>query len=191
MRQPAVNHGKAQTPRQWRCWAPRPCTGGRDRAARGAHRPRGPVCRLAGRSLNWSLRRYVRASSLRVWLRRRQAETRCAPCPAATRAPTARAGAVGRDGLRRAGRHPGPAGQGRPGGPPDGRTRPSGTRRRHPKYRNGQMEHFTQAAMVRRGRARPGPAGSSAEREGARDLGLATLRDRATMQGDIFRFVMT
>lgn len=61
-----------------RTWAPVPGLQRRARTARrpglpATHRSRRWIPIAAPQSLNWSLRRYVRASSLRVWLMRRAA----------------------------------------------------------------------------------------------------------------------
>jgi hypothetical protein len=94
MKKPAVNHHKAHKSPQWRsgAWSPRPgapSPGSRPVPSRS--RPGGRVPVPRSRRLNWTLRRYVRASSLRVWLRRQAPEAGGAPVSA------------GGDGLRPAG----------------------------------------------------------------------------------------
>ena len=81
MNKAAVNHHKAHKPRQWPTGARSPRVGvpssgvrhgpaARVAGARGVGRPRGCNFPHVRESLNWTLRRYVRASSLRVSLRR-------------------------------------------------------------------------------------------------------------------------
>jgi hypothetical protein len=96
MKKPAVNHHKEHKSPQWRSEARAPelryraefssGTAARDAGPGSAkpagRRPRRRVSLLRGKSLNWTLRRYVRASSLRVWLRRHAPEAGGAPVPA-------------------------------------------------------------------------------------------------------------
>jgi hypothetical protein len=137
-----------------------------------------------GESLNWSLRRYVRASSLRVWLVRHGRAT---------------GGAADRHGrLREAGGRPG----GRPGGagasrPPApreravSRPRPAGTAPRKPLYRNGQMEHYAQLVAGLRGGVRCAAGIAPRENANPRDQVLATLGSKTDVQSNIFGFVTT
>jgi hypothetical protein len=108
MIKPAVNHDKAHKSPQWRAGARPPRAGvprpeSRRRAAgapagrpgAGPRRvprrpPGGGDSLLCGKSLNWTLRRYVRASSLRVWLRRHRPEAIGEPVPRAAGAPPGR-----------------------------------------------------------------------------------------------------
>jgi hypothetical protein len=182
---PAVNHHKTQKPPQWRTSARPPRAGvplpelrhgpaagggGRGGAASGKSRPRCHVSLSRGKSLNWTLRRYVRASSLRVWLRRQTPEAGGAPVPAGRGDPLRVAGR--RTGTVRETCSPAPA------------ERPLGgslSRDRMLRYgicRNRQMEHLTQVAASLRGGVRRGAAITARERAAARDLALTTLSDK-------------
>jgi len=182
MKKPAVNSHKAHKSLQWRigAWWPRatvPLPGCRHGAAaghcRGAHekrRPQGRVPLSLRGSLNWSLRRYVRASSLRVWLRRHAPEAGAASVPS---------GRIGL--LRAAGLRAGKAGQARSPASvkrANGVSRPSAHALRYRTHRNRQMEHFTQVAASLRGGVRRGTAITMRERADVRDLVLTTFSSR-------------
>jgi hypothetical protein len=191
MKKPAVGHDKAHKSPQWRTGArssrpgfplpefryrPEFVSGtaangtGPGGAGPGRHRSRSRVSLLRGKSLNWTLRRYVRASSLRVWLRRQAPGAGGAPVPA------------GRDGpLRTASRQAGTA--------REARCPASGERLhgvslsrdhllRYRIHRNRQMEHLTQVAVSLRGGVRRGAAITPRERAAAQDLVLTTLSDK-------------
>jgi hypothetical protein len=159
--------------------------GGRSRA-----RPGRPVRRPDRGALNWSLRRYVPASSLRVWLTRRIAGPAGAPGP--VRAPWA---VIAVDGCPRrgggrlpvvsAGARP-PASGTRPGG-----VWPHGRRSCRCSQRNGQMEYFTLVKAGLRGGVRRGAAIASRECRGAQDQVLTTLGSKTCVQSNIFGFVTT
>jgi hypothetical protein len=124
---------------------------------------------LSGESLNWSLRRYVRASSLRVWLTRRAlAMARSVRLAGAVSAGRGCSGAVAKAGW--------PA---------------VGGQRAIRLYRNGQMEHYTQVATGPRGGVRCGVTAGAAARGSAQDLVLTTLGSKVIMESNIFRLVMT
>jgi hypothetical protein len=182
---PAVNHHKTQKPPQWRTGARPPHAGvplpelrhgpaagggGGGGAASGKSRPRCHVSLSRGKSLNWTLRRYVRSSSLRVWLRRQTPEAGGAPVSAGRGDP-----------LRGAGRRTRTA---RETHSPAHAERPLGvslSRDRMLRYgirRNRQMEHLTQVAASLRGGVRRGAAITARERAAARDLALTTLSDK-------------
>jgi hypothetical protein len=152
-------------------------TGRRGPAARCLHvtSPRGP-----GGYLNWSLRRYVRPSWLRVWLLRQMRET---------------GGAADRGGpLRAGGQRPRAVGASRLTAPSEraaGGSRPAVPAARKPLHRNGQMEHSTQVVAGLRGGVRW--SGAIAPRESAhlRDQVLTTLGSKTNVQSNIFGFVMT
>ena len=144
-----------------------------------------------GASLNWSLRRYVRASPPRVWLIRQR---------------TAAGGPTFRSDPRRArGGRPGVTGN--PGWPAPGMAVAGGSRpavrgSRRAIWRslqaswrslqgNGQMEHSTQVAVGLRGDVRPGEAIAPRDSAGPPDLGLTTFGDEVNLKSNIFGFVMT
>ena len=177
MNKVALNHHKAHRSPQW----PTSATAGRphracrhdvaDRAGRGGGAPlaRGPFGRTfppARESLNWSLRRYVRASSLRVWLRRQAPRAGGAPVTvgsgvilrAAPRSKTTRKASS-------------PALVARIGGV----SLSMDDSLRYRIHRNRQMEHFTQLAASLRGGVRHGAAITPRERSAAWDLVLTTL----------------
>jgi len=139
-------------------------------AGPGGRRSRCRVSLLWGKSLNWTLRRYVRASSLRVWLRRQAPGAGGAPVPA------------GRDGpLRTASRQAGTAREARCpalGERLHGVSLSRDHLLRYRIYRNRQMEHLTQAAASLRGGVRRGAAITPRERAAAQDLVLTTLSDK-------------
>ena len=156
-----------------------------------AGRLAGAVRRPRGASLNWSLRRYVRASPPRVWLIRQR---------------TAAGGPTFRGDPRRA-RGGRPGATGNPGWPAPGRavaggSRPPGRGSRRAIWRslqaswrslngNGQMEHSTQVAAGLRGDVRPGEAIAPRDSAGPPDLGLTTFGDEVNLKSNIFGFVMT
>jgi hypothetical protein len=185
MNKSALNHHKAHKPLQWRtgAWSPRagaPLPGFRHRPAAGGaghgggtsaeRRSQGRAFPPRRESLNWTLRRYVRASSLRVWLRRQAPGAGGAPVPA------------GRDGpLRTASRRAGTAREARCPAPGERLYGVSLSRDRLLRYRihrNRQMEHLTQVAASVRGGVRRGAAITPRECAAAQDLVLTTLSDK-------------
>jgi hypothetical protein len=186
MNKAAVNHHKEHKPPQYRAGvrsrragAPRPglrhgpaaggaCHGG---GRSGECRPRGRAFPSMRESLNWTLRRYVRALSLRVWLRRQASGAGGTPVPA------------GRYGLL-------PAAAGRAGtagetGSPASVERVNGVSLsldhalRYRIHRNRQMEHLTQVAASLRGGVRRGAAITPREGTVAWNLVLTTLSNKA------------
>jgi hypothetical protein len=189
MRKPAVNYGKAYKSPQWRP-GPRPpragvplpgfryrpelrygtAAGGTGGAGPGERRPRGRDSLFPGKSLNWTLRRYVPASSLRVWLRRQVPGAGGAPVPAGRGAP-----------LRVASGQAGTASGGHSPAPGERLHGVSLSRDRVLRYRihrNRQMEHLTQAAASLRGGVRRGAAITPRERAPAPDLVLTTISNK-------------
>jgi hypothetical protein len=182
MKKPAANHHKPHKSPKW--WAgdglsgagvplPEsgclPCASGADDggAAPGKGRSRCHVPPARAKSLNWTLRRSVRASSLRVWLRRHAPETGGATVPAD------RNGA-----LRVAGRRTAAAGDVRSsarGDPPHGVSLSRDHLLRYRIHRIRQMGHLTQVAGSVRGGVRRGGAITTRECTGAPDLVLTTL----------------
>ena len=170
-----VNHHKTDKSPPWHgacgAGAEAPVTSpGRSAAgARGprATRPRHRIPRSRAGSLNWSLRRYVLASSLRVWLRRR---------PGGEGRPDTPAGRGGRLGARA--RRPGTVGGTRS---PllrergSGGSRASGSVLGYRASRNRQMEHLAQPAVSLRGGVRRGSAIAARESVDAGGLILTTL----------------
>jgi hypothetical protein len=217
MKKPAVNHHNAHKSPQWRSgeWSPRAGVtppGSRRRAVAGAARrclpvpfrrrpgARVPVPRSPGPS--WTLRRYVRASPPRVWLRRQAPEAGGPPVPAGGDGPRSAGGRLGAAvaaGLVVAGPMvAGPVVAGTVvartaalGGRARGVSLSGEHALRYGVHRNRQMEHFTQVAEGLRGGVRRGAAITRRERGAAPDLGLATLSDIACVQSNIFKFVMT
>lgn len=185
MKKRAVNHHKAHKSPQWPPGAPSPCAVVQWREFRS-----GPVAsgafhandatarrRSRGRDLpspweppSLSLRRYVRTSSPRVWLRRQGAEAGGAPVP------------TGRHGLSiRSAEGPGWAeesvGQ-YPGERLNGVSLCRDHALRYRVRRNRQMEHLTQVAASLRGGIRRDAAITPREREAAKDLVMTTLSDK-------------
>ena len=198
MNKAAVNHHKEHKPPEYRvgarpqrAGAPRPvlrhgraadgaCRGG---CRCGERRPRSRAFPSMRESLNWTLRRYVRALSLRVWLRRQAPGTGGTPVRA------------GRDSLlraaaRRAGRA-GEAGSPAPVERVNGVSLSLDRALRYRIHRNRQMEHMTQVAASLRGGVRRGAAITPRERAVALDLVLTTLSNRTCVRSNIFGFVMT
>jgi hypothetical protein len=185
MKKPAANHHKTHKSPKWRTGGRRPCAGvplpefrcraassgtgpGGGAAGKGRTRCRVPPAR--GKSLNWTLRRSVRASSPRVWLRRHAPETGGATVPAD------RNGA-----LRVAGRRTAAAGDVRSsarGDPPHGVSLSWDHLLRYRIHRNRQMGHLTQVAESVRGGVRRGSAITPRECTDALDLVLTTLCSR-------------
>jgi hypothetical protein len=178
MNKAAVNHHKAHKPRQWPTGARSPRVGvpssgvrhgpaARVAGAPGVERPRGCNFPHVRESLNWTLRRYVRALSLRVSLRRQAPGTGGTPVPA------------GRDRLRRAAAQR--AGAARKAGSPVPAERMIGVSLstdhalRYRIHRNRQMEHLTQVAASLRGGVRRGAAITTREHPASRDLLSTTL----------------
>lgn len=156
-------------------------------------RPGGRVPVPRPHCLNWTLRRYVRASSLRVWLRRQAPEAGGAPVSAGGDGPRPAGGRLGAaavagpvvvdivvantvvatavaDGTAQ-------ARTAAPGGRPRGVSLSSEHALRYGVHRNRQMEHLTQVAEGLQGGIRRGAAITTRERDAAPDLGLATLSD--------------
>lgn len=205
MNKASVNHHKTHKPRQWRTSAcppgaraplPGPCRGtgaaaGSGRGESGAaHRTawtRGRAFPPMRESLNWTLRRYVRALSLRVSLRRQAPGAGCAPVPA------------GRVGLFRAAPARVPARAARTGKTSapapvervDGVSLSMDHAPRYRIHRNRQMEHFTQVTASLRGGVRRDSAITPRERPAPWDRGLTTLSSKTCVESNIFRFVMT
>jgi hypothetical protein len=198
MKKPAANHHKTHKSPKWRtgdglpgAGVPLPEFGCRAEAGRAGHdgvvpgkvRSRHRVPAGRGKSLNWTLRRYVRASSLRVWLRRRAPESGGAIAPAdrngALRVAVRRTATAGQvrcrhAAIRRAAcRCPGMTGCGTVS------------------LENRQMGHLAQVAESVRGGVRRGAAITPRECTGALDLVLTTLGNRMNVQSNIFGFVMT
>ncbi len=185
MEKPAANHHKAHRPAQWRAAARPACAGvplpaSRCRAAaipaprpgpwpgRRRRRYRDPL--LWGKSPNWALRRYVRASLRRVWLRRQAPEKGGAPVPVGGGGPSASAaGQAGRRRLaqRRAARRRLAGGRGVSLSTSHGL--------RYLIHRNRQLEHLTQVVACLRGGVWRGAAITPRERDVARDLVSAPL----------------
>ena len=193
MRNPAVNDAKANTPPAAGRTGGPPCAGRRSRvpwrrsgsAGCGAvalspgqsrRLPRLPVCG----PLNWSLRGYVQASSLDVWLLRRVPVTSGAACRSAVRGPGGPRPFAAADGHAAGARQRTGGGSRCLGHPPWQRV-----------YRNGQMEHSAQVTVGLRGDVRGRAAIAGRERAHALDLGSATLGSKTCIQSNIFRFVMT
>jgi hypothetical protein len=134
-------------------------------------------------SLNRSLRRYVQASSLRVWLRRRARAIGDATAPGGSggsfRAlgwPAEAAGCIRPPLVRERA---------------DGVSRVGARALEYRASRNRQMEHLVKAAVSLRGGVRRGSAITPRECADAEDLVLATLGSKAGVQSNIFGFVMT
>ena len=175
MNKSAVKHHKAHRSPQWRgCrWAiadvppPDPRHGAAAPEAPGARWPRRRFRLSPPGSLNWSLRRYVPASSLRVWLMRRATGTGRAD------------GMTGRHGSPApAGGEPGRARTRPPGSSSeraDGGSRPPGSTRRYRPSENRQMAHLVQVAAGLRGGVRRGSAITAREGADRDDLILTTL----------------
>ena len=182
MNKAAVNHHKAHKPRQWRTGTRSPRVGvpspgfRHGPAARvagpggapGEGRPRGRNFPHVRESLNWTLRRYVRALSLRVSLRRQAPGTGGTPVPA------------GRDRLRRAAAQR-----------VIGVSLSTDHALRYRIHRNRQMEHLTQVAASLRGGVRRGAAITPREHTVPQDLLSTTLSYKTCVQSNIFGFVMT
>ena len=189
MRKPVVNYDKAHKSPQWRPGARAPrasvplpgfryqtesCHGsaasGAGGAGPGKRRPRGRHSLFPGKSLNWTLRRYVRASSLRVWLRRQVPEAGGAPAPAGRGDPLRVAS--GQAGTASGGRSPAPG----------ERLHGVSLRRdrvlRYGIHRNRQMGHLIQAVARLRGGVRRGAAITPRERAAALDLLLTTSSNK-------------
>jgi len=178
MKKSAVIHQKAHMPPQWHgaWWAtvgialpPLPRGGAVPGHAGGLRADRWLALSSEG-SLNWSLRRYVPDSSLRVWLRRRVSGIGDATAPGgqggsphAPGWPTRAAGYVR---------------------PLSFRERANGvspTSGRAPGYRasrNRQMEHLVQAVVGLRGGVRRDSAITPRERANPEDLLSTTLRNK-------------
>jgi len=214
MNKAPANHHKTHKPRQWRTSAcpPRaaapllgPCrgtvaAGSTERGESGArHRTawtRGGAFPPVRESLNWTLRRYVRALSLRVSLRRQAPEA----ASAATRAPVP-AGRVGpfragflSTGSARVTARAATTGETSPPAPVeqvDGVSLSTHHALRYRIHRNRQMEHFTQVAASLRGGVRRDSAITPRERPAPWDLGLTTLSSMTGVESNIFGFVMT
>ena len=185
MKKLAANHHKPHKSPKWRtsdglpdAGVPLPESGCLPRASGAGDGGAAPVtgrsrCRVLparGKSLNWTLRRYVQASSLRVWLRRHAPETGGATVPAD------RNGA-----LRVAVRRTATAGDVRPsarGDQPHGVSLSRDHLLRYRIHRNRQIGHLTQVAESVRGGVRRGAAITPRECTGALDLVLTTLSNK-------------
>jgi hypothetical protein len=188
MNKAEVNHHKAHKPlqrwasaRPWQAGAPRPgfrhgpAAGGACHSVGGpaVSRPLGCAFPPVRESLNWTLRRYVQALSLRVWLRRQAPGTGGTPVPAGrdslSRAAARRAGAAGEAGS------PAPAGR------VSGVSLSLDHALRYRIRRNRQMEHLTQVAVSLRGGVRRGAAITARERAVVWDLVLTTLSSKTNV----------
>jgi hypothetical protein len=191
MKKSAISHHKTHKPLRWRdsrratVGVPPPgLRRGADLAETPGSHWRGHRFRfsLPG-ALNWTLRRYVRASSLRVWLIRRVTGTGRASGladrngPLCARGRQARAVCRARSPMLRE--------------RAIGVSRPEGSALRYRASRNRQMEHLVQVAAVLRGGVRRGSAITPRERSAPWDLGLATLSSKTCVESNIFGFVMT
>lgn len=178
MEKSTVNHHKAhkslQRPGNWRSSAGVPVPGWR-RGAAVAHRLGAPRVlrrlRLAPPgALNWSLRRYVRPSSLRVWLMRRAAGAGCANALAGESGPLCD---VGRQAAR-------PARRVRCcRAPAVGGSRPGSDALPGRVSRNRQTEHSVQVAASLRGGVRLGSAITLREHLGPGSSVSATISNRS------------
>ena len=165
MNKPAVNHRRARKAPQRRDGARRPHVG----VSRPA--PFGRPLLSPRRSLNWPLRRYVRAWSLRVWLRRQASQAAGASGPADRDSPFCAPG-----------RRAGTAGGARSlasGERANGMSRTFRHALRYRIHRNRQMEHLTQVAVSLRGGVRRGLVITPRERTDGGDLLLTTLSNKA------------
>jgi hypothetical protein len=133
-------------------------------------RSRGRAFPSARESLNWTLRRYVRALPLRVSLRRQAPGTGGTPVPAGResllRAAAGRAGRAGETGSLA------------PVERVNGVSLSLDRGLRYRIHRNRQMEHLTQVAASLRGGVRRGAAITPRERTVALDLVLTTLGNK-------------
>lgn len=185
MKKPAANHHKTHKSPKWRTGDRLPRVGvplpelccradlsgtGDGGAAPGKDRTRCRVPLARAKYLNWTLRRYVRASSLRVWLRRHASETGGATVPAdrngALRVAVRRTAAAGD--VRSPARDD----------PPHGVSLSRDHLLRYRIHRNRQMGHLTQVAESVRGGVRRGSAITPRECTGAPDLLLTTLSNK-------------
>jgi hypothetical protein len=198
MKKPAANHHKRHKSPKWRTGDGLPgagvqlpefrCRAGSGGAGHGGVTPekvrsRCRVPAMRSKSLNWTLRRYVRASSLRVWLRRHASESGGAAVPAD------RNGA-----LRVAVQRTATAGDVRLSARGDRRTAcrcPGITCCGTVSIENRQIGHLAQVAESVRGGVRRGAAITPRECTGVPDLVLTTLSDAMNVQSNIFGFVMT
>ena len=188
MNNTAVNHHKTHKPLQCRAGTrPRragaPLPGFRHGAAAGGaghgdggsaeRRPAGRAFPSVRESLNWTLRRYVRSLSLRVWLRRQAPGTGGTPVPAGRdsllRAAARRAGAAAEPGSKASveGAH--------------GVSLSLDHSLRYRIHRIRQIEHLTQVAASLRGGVRRGAAITPRERAAPQDLVLTTLSNKMTV----------
>ena len=193
-----LNHHKSHMPLQCRAGVRSrrvgaPLPGSREGPAAGGAGHgggRSGECRSRGRAfpsareyLNWTLRRYVLASSLRVWLRRQAPGTGGTPVPA------------GRESLLRAAARrswrAGGNGSLAPVERVNGVSLSLDRALRYRIHRNRQMEHLTQVAASLRGGVRRGAAITPRERAVVLDLVLTTLSNKTCVQSNIFGFVMT
>jgi len=180
MKKSAVIHQKAHMGPRWRGTWPSSagiqpsCLRRGGTVQEGACGPSaGPRPHLLQGPLNWSLRRYVRPSTLSVWLRRRASETGHATAPR------------GRCGRSRAFERPaGTAGHIRLRPPRERSGGVSLTRRRALRYRasgNRQMEHSVKAVVSLRGGVRRRSAITVRERAYAGTAVLTTLGNKTSV----------
>ena len=138
--------------------------GGAERTGEPHSRGRSFPC--LGESLNWTLRRYVPALSLRVWLMRQAPETSRTVAETGRdglpRVAAARAGTVGETGSRV------------PVAWAHGVSLSPERTLRYGIHRNRQMEHFAQVAISLRGGVRRSASITRRERTAAPDLASAT-----------------
>lgn len=177
-----LSHHKAHKPSQCRT-GDRPSAG---LSARGRLRGPGSADRVAGASgerrsrgrnfpsvrefLNWTLRRYVPASSLRVSLRRQAPETGRTAAPAGRGGPPRWSVSVGVVQVGTTGE----TGSRAPVGREHGVSLSLDHALRYRVHRNRQMEHFAQVEISLRGGVRRAASITTRERAAASDLGLAT-----------------
>jgi hypothetical protein len=181
MKKTAVIHQKTHMPPQWpgTWWAtagiPLPslrCGGTVPERAAGLRADRWLFSSPQG-PLNWSLRRYVRASSLRVWLRRRARGIGDATAPGGRGGPFCALGWL----AEAAGYIRPPLVRERA----DGVSRVGGRALGYRASRNRQMEHSVKAAVSLRGGVRRGSAITPRECADVEDLVLATLSSKASV----------
>lgn len=182
MNKAAISHHKPHKPPQCGTGAkpsvglsaqrrpPGPVSADRVAGASGERCSRGSSCLSVRESLNWTLRRYVPALSLRVWLRRQAPETGCTVAQAGRGGPPCRPVSVGAVRVGTAGE----TGSRVPVGRAHGVSLSRGHTLRYRVHRNRQMEHFAQVEISLRGGVRRAASITARERVAASDLGSAT-----------------